>query len=173
MIQGFRPPRRLAWAVLTAAALAAAGPAYAVPAHGVPLLGVPLLGVPAHGRPHAPAPVRDDVPDDVREGLAGSAAGSGRERPGRPATEPANPEMLVASRPLPVRPPRPVPPVPPELRDPPRVVPTQPEAVVRALGTEPNERAADLAAHILPLGTGFALMGLGLGYLGMRLRKGS
>ncbi|NXY97188.1 hypothetical protein HYE82_22995, partial [Streptomyces sp. BR123] len=40
------------------------------------------------------------------------------------------------------------------------------------LATEPNDRAADLAAHLLPLGTGFALMGLGLGYLGVRLRKG-
>ncbi|WP_406366710.1 hypothetical protein [Streptomyces sp. NBC_01546] len=73
----------------------------------------------------------------------------------------------MASRPLPVRPhPRPEPPEPP-----PRVAPTPPSAVT-ALGTEPNERAADLAAHILPLGTGFALMGLGLGYMGMRLRKG-
>ncbi|MYT19969.1 hypothetical protein GTW69_06640 [Streptomyces sp. SID7760] len=44
--------------------------------------------------------------------------------------------------------------------------------MVTAIGTGRNERAADLAAHILPLGTGFALMGLGLGYLGMRLRKG-
>jgi hypothetical protein len=43
---------------------------------------------------------------------------------------------------------------------------------VAALGTEPNDRAADLAAHLLPLGTGFALMGLGLGYLGARLRRG-
>ncbi|MEU9298981.1 hypothetical protein [Streptomyces sp. NPDC048269] len=216
MIQGFRPPRRLAWVVLTAAALAAAGPAYAVPVRAVPVravpvgavpvgavpalgirvpavsaLGIRVRAVPPYGRSHVTAPVLDDVPEDVREGLAGSAAGSGRERPGRPAAEPANPEMLVASRPLPVRPARPVPavpaapavpavpavppvaPVPPELRDPPRVVPTPPEVVVRALGTEPNERAADLAAHILPLGTGFALMGLGLGYLGVRLRRGS
>ncbi|MEU6208606.1 hypothetical protein ABZ891_01635 [Streptomyces sp. NPDC047023] len=42
-----------------------------------------------------------------------------------------------------------------------------------SLGTAPNDRAADLAAHILPLGTGFALMGLGLGYMGVRLRRGA
>jgi hypothetical protein len=47
-----------------------------------------------------------------------------------------------------------------------------PPAPVTALGTGPNERAADLAAHLLPLGTGFALMGIGLGYLGARLRRG-
>ncbi|NEC93337.1 hypothetical protein G3I71_48170, partial [Streptomyces sp. SID12501] len=43
---------------------------------------------------------------------------------------------------------------------------------VTAIGTGPNERAADLAAHILPLGTGLTLMGLGLGFMGMRLRRG-
>ncbi|MFE9631771.1 hypothetical protein [Streptomyces sp. NPDC006463] len=183
MIQGFRPPRRLARAVLTAAAFAVAGPVYAVPALAVPVLAVPVLAVPALATaalalpaPAAPAPALDDVPEDVREGLAGSAAGSGRERPGRPATEPANPEMLVASRPLlPVRPPHlepPAHPAHPAHPDAPQVAPTPPEAVVRAIGTEPNDRAADLAAHILPLGTGFALMGLGLGYLGVRLRRG-
>ncbi|MEJ8643409.1 hypothetical protein WKI68_22410 [Streptomyces sp. MS1.HAVA.3] len=68
----------------------------------------------------------------------------------------------MASRPLPVRT-RPT--------APPTVAPTPPEVVIRALDTEPNDRAADLAAHILPLGTGFALMGLGLGYMGVRLRR--
>ncbi|MGW8779673.1 molybdopterin-dependent oxidoreductase, partial [Streptomyces sp. NPDC055796] len=67
--------------------------------------------------------------------------------------------------------PRPVQPPPPASRPSPPGPPSPPP-VVTAIGTGPNERAADLAAHILPLGTGFALMGLGLGYLGMRLRKG-
>lgn len=152
MIQGFRPPRWLICAALASAALTSTPAAAA-----------------ANAAPRAwwqlPA-VAGEVRDTPREGLAGSAAGAGRPRPGRPVTEPANPEMLVASRPLPVRP-RPEPP------DPSRIAaPTPPPAAVTALGTRPNERAADLAAHILPLGTGFALMGLGLGYLGMRLRKG-
>ncbi|MFD9405695.1 hypothetical protein ACFWBN_01560 [Streptomyces sp. NPDC059989] len=153
MTHGFRPPRWLACAALAAAALAPAASACAVP----------LAPAPGAAPPAAAAP-RAVVVDDPELDLAGSAAGVGRERPGRPAGEAANPEMLVASRPLPVRPhtepPAPLP-----------VTPTPPE-VVTALGTEPNERAADLAAHILPLGTGFALMGLGLGYLGMRLRRG-
>ncbi|MBT2472734.1 hypothetical protein J7E97_34015 [Streptomyces sp. ISL-66] len=105
-----------------------------------------------------------DRADQVFEELAGSAAGAGRERPGRPATEPPNPEVVVAARPVPVRPhTEPALPVP--------ATPSAP-AAISVLGTEPNERAADLAAHILPLGTGFALMGLGLGYMGMRLRRG-
>lgn len=102
--------------------------------------------------------------DQVFEELAGSAAGSGRERPGRPAAEPPNPEAVVAARPVPVRPrTEPLLPVP---------ATPSPAAPISALGTEPNERAADLAAHILPLGTGFALMGLGFGFMGMRLRRG-
>lgn len=149
MVQGFRPPRWLACAALAAAALVPAAPAHAH-AHAWHLAPAP--------RAAAPAP-----PDDTHEELAGSPAGVGRDRPGRPAGEPANPEMMVASRPLTVRPRT-------EPQTPPRPEPTPPK-VTSALGTEPNERAADLAAHILPLGTGFALMGLGLGYLGIRLRR--
>lgn len=110
-----------------------------------------------------PAPVAD-VADRAFEDLAGSAAGAGRERPGRPVGEPANPETVLAARPVPVRPrTEPLPQAP---------APSSPPPPVSALGTEPNERAADLAAHILPLGTGFALMGLGFGYMGIRLRRG-
>ncbi|MEU7724197.1 hypothetical protein AB0B78_02920 [Streptomyces sp. NPDC040724] len=171
MIQGFRPPRWLACAALLAAALAPAASAFAGPF-------APASGA-AWRTPHAsPTPSGDDF----RE-LAGSAAGVGRERPGRLAGEPANPELIVAARPLPVRPQaRPTPPVPPPTPHPPTPPQAHPHAQppvavpsppgrVTALGTEPNDRAADLAAHILPLGTGFALMGLGLGYLGVRLRR--
>ncbi|MFB6560050.1 hypothetical protein ACFCYH_14385 [Streptomyces sp. NPDC056400] len=174
MIQGFRPPHWLACAVLAAATLAPTASAYAGP-----------FLTPAR---QATAPAS---PDDPYEELAGSVAGVGRDRPGRPVGEPANPELTVASRPLlPVRPPRtghteptertrttpppPSPPLPPPPAPPTAAVaaPSPPPAVVTALDTAPNDRAADLAAHILPLGTGFALMGLGLGYLGMRLRRG-
>ncbi|MCM9080704.1 MULTISPECIES: hypothetical protein [Streptomyces] len=156
MIQRFRPPHWLACAALAAAAVVPSASAYAGPFHSPPR--------------HVAAPAS---PDDPYEELAGSLAGVGREHPGRPAGEPADPELVVAaSRPLPARPrtepaPRPTP-------RPTTVVaaPSPPPTVVRALGTGPNDRAADLAAHILPLGTGFALMGLGLGYLGLRLRRG-
>ncbi|MGW7437804.1 hypothetical protein [Streptomyces sp. NPDC054849] len=149
MIQGFRPPRWLACAALVAAVLAPAASAYAGPL------------APARHSPARPAG------DDPYEELAGSVPGVGRERPGRPAAERANPELAVASRPLPVHPRA-------RRTAPPTTAPTPPApptAVIRAIGTEPNDRAADLAAHILPLGTGFALMGLGLGYMGMRLRR--
>ncbi|UUY48801.1 hypothetical protein NRK68_17370 [Streptomyces yangpuensis] len=186
MIQGFRPSRWLACAALTAAALAPAASAYAGPltpahrsgggaAHAARPGYVPAASS-AAGRTTAD---EADEGDGPREELAGSAAGVGRERPGRPAGEPANPELLIASRPLPVRPrtepvPPPAPPSapPPPVSQPSAADPTERDAV-SALGTEPNDRAADLAAHILPLGTGFALMGLGLGYLGVRLRRGA
>ncbi|MGZ9932186.1 hypothetical protein ACXNSR_20210 [Streptomyces sp. NC-S4] len=170
MIQSFRPPHWLACAALAAAALAPTASAYAGPF----LAPAPQFAAPAS-------------PDDPYRELAGSAAGVGREHPGRPAGEPADPELTVASRPLPVRPPRaePTPPPAPSPRAPqtPRApwaprptsavaAPSPPSSVVTTLGTAPNDRAADLAAHILPLGTGFALMGLGLGYLGVRLRRG-
>ncbi|MGW6703752.1 hypothetical protein ACWGDE_02485 [Streptomyces sp. NPDC054956] len=117
-----------------------------------------LITAPAHAASAA------DSAGQVFEELAGSPAGAGRERPGLPVAEPANPEAVLVSHPVPVRP---------------RTEPVQAEplipaapAVAGSLGTEPNERAADLAAHMVPLGTGFALMGTGLGFMGMRLRRG-
>ncbi|MEY2231286.1 MULTISPECIES: hypothetical protein [Streptomyces] len=157
MIQGFRPPHWLACAALAAAALAPTASAYAGP-----------FLTPSR---HVAAPSSPSSPDDPHEELAGSLAGVGREHPGRPVGEPANPELVVASRPrAPVRPraePSPRPPTGTAV-----AAPSPPPSVVTALGTGTNDRAADLAAHILPLGTGFALMGLGLGYLGVRLRRG-
>ncbi|MER6781265.1 MULTISPECIES: hypothetical protein [unclassified Streptomyces] len=185
MTQRLRAQRWLAGAAVAAAALSPAAPAAsavsaasaAASSPAGPAAAVRPLTAALPGRVPVAAPKTDDndpdpladVPHEAYEELAGSAAGVGRERPGRPAAEPANPETVLAARPLlPVRPhhrpasPRPVQPPPPP----------SPPPVVTAIGTGPNERAADLAAHILPLGTGFALMGLGLGYLGLRLRKG-
>ncbi|MFD3545628.1 hypothetical protein ACFWUW_08390 [Streptomyces sp. NPDC058655] len=159
-----RAGRLLARRAPGAAALAAAVLAAAAFVSGAaPAL---ALANPAHSRPAG-------GPDPGHGELAGTAAGAGRERPGRPVGDRVNREAMVATRPLPVRPPnRPSPPPPPS--PPPRPRP-EPTAVatgpVTALGTGPNERAADLAAHLLPLGTGFALMGVGLGYLGVRLRR--
>ncbi|MFF3678321.1 hypothetical protein ACFYYS_30670 [Streptomyces sp. NPDC002120] len=173
MIQGFRPPRWLACAALVTAALAPAASAYAGPFALTP--GAPSRTSPALRTPPA-SPTSPTPSDEAHRELAGSFAGVGRERPGRPVGEPANPELVVAARPLPVRPHvRPTPPAPPPSPPPPPPAvapsPRGPHGDVNALGTEPNDRAADLAAHILPLGTGFALMGLGLGYLGVRLRR--
>ncbi|WP_031154554.1 hypothetical protein [Streptomyces xanthophaeus] len=212
MIQGFRPQRWLACAVLAAAALT---PAVSAAASVSATSAFPAARPAARSVPAWPAAhEQEDEGGDEGDGypdLAGSAAGAGRDRPGRPVAAAANPEALAASR----RPQRPRPrtePVtpprfpghtpPPAASGAPTPAPTgtgtgrtadpDPDAstgtdtgtgtgtgtgtstphTVNALGTRPNERAADLAAHILPLGTGFALMGVGLGYLGMRLRKG-
>lgn len=176
-----RLPRWTAGAVLAAAALLAAAPAGATSARAP--------GTAARAGVVAVA----DVPEEAYEELAGSAAGVGREHPGRPVGEPP---AADAASPRPVRHAR-----PPERphqdpagphRDPagphrdsvsPHRESSAPHRAspspapghspgVNALGTEPNERAADLAAHMLPLGTGLALMGLGLGFMGMRLRQG-
>ncbi|MET9695398.1 hypothetical protein ABZY31_00475 [Streptomyces sp. NPDC006529] len=150
----------LAFTVLVPASLALA----AAPASASPLVALPA-------RHDAPVPAHYLLPGFEGPGddeLAGSAAGAGREHPGRPATEPADPEAVLASRPLPLRPR-----TAEQVAPPPRTEPSPPPPPrARAMGTGVNERAADLAAHILPLGTGFALMGVGLGYMGVRLRRG-
>ncbi|MEU2449264.1 hypothetical protein ABZ605_04315 [Streptomyces sp. NPDC012765] len=181
MVQGFRPPHWLACAALAAAALVPTASAYAGPLltparhAAAPAAALALVLARATALVPAPAPA---PPDEPYEELAGSLAGVGRERPGRPVGEPADPELTVASRPLPARPrTEPVPPPTavapsPHPTPPPLADPQRPPSAVTALGTDTNDRAADLAAHILPLGTGFALMGLGLGYLGVRLRRG-
>lgn len=157
--------RALRWtagAAMATAALLVTAPAQAA----VPTSPFTPVVTPAAVSSNDPAPVAD-VADRAFEDLAGSSAGAGRERPGRPVGEPANPETVIAARPVPAHPrTEPVLPAP--------AIPSAPPAnpMVGAFGTEPNERAADLAAHILPLGTGFALMGLGLGFMGMRLRRG-
>ncbi|MFD8146947.1 hypothetical protein [Streptomyces sp. NPDC059708] len=156
-----RLPCRTAGAALAAAALLITAPASATSARA------PVAAVRADTEAEA------SVPEEAYEELAGSAGGVGREHPGRPADAPADPEVTDVSRPLhPVRPaPRQEPPDRRRPAAPPSPSPSR-AAPVSALGTEPNDRVADLAAHLLPLGTGLALMGLGLGYMGVRLRRG-
>ncbi|MER6521363.1 MULTISPECIES: hypothetical protein [unclassified Streptomyces] len=253
-----RAPRWTAGAALAAAALLVAAPAHAQgPAAAAPSVRplarafTPALAAATTATDPAavvPASVvrasvvpASVVPEEAYEELAGSAAGSGRERPGRPVAEPAGPMAVPVTRPLrperpalperpehperrehpehpglrdgaaerpgsaqrPARPERPGLRERPELRERPGLrertrpppaharpqasevpAPSRRESVakptpeptgssaVEAMGTGPNERAADLAAHLLPLGTGFALMGLGLGFMGVRLRRG-
>ncbi|MFF3642874.1 hypothetical protein [Streptomyces sp. NPDC002564] len=91
---------------------------------------------------------------------AGSRAGEGRERPGRtdlPGTLPP------PSTPPPVRPPpKPKPkPVPVRHRD----------TAVEPTGPLPADTSLS-NLRVLPLGGGLVLIGLGLGFLGLRLRRG-
>ncbi|WP_042801216.1 hypothetical protein [Streptomyces sp. C] len=188
MTRRLRPPYRTAGAALAAAALLAAAPASATPAR-TPTVAAPALPGRAAWA-HLPA-VAAGVPQEAYEELAGSVAGVGRKHPGRPADALPDPGLAVAARP--VRPAPPARPLQPAQERPEPVAPrpdpvTSPSAAgtapgtahatahatapVTALGNEPNERAADLAAHLLPLGTGLALMGLGIGYMGVRLRRG-
>ncbi|MFD8986870.1 hypothetical protein ACFVZ4_02235 [Streptomyces goshikiensis] len=190
-----RAPHWLASAVLaaavlapvTACAVAPGAPGRIALSPASPFGAAAFAPVPGAGAPDDGGPV-GDVPRGAYEELAGSVAGAGRERPGWPVAEPANPETVLASRPLrlrprqePAEPPPPLPPTAPSRPSAPParpvrpVVPSpspEPSRPAFAQGTEPNGRAADLAAHILPLGTGLALMGLGLGFMGMRLRRG-
>ncbi|MFI0978081.1 hypothetical protein ACH4SP_13925 [Streptomyces sp. NPDC021093] len=101
--------------------------------------------------------------DRPGERLAGRRAGVGRVRPGR-APEPEAVRPVTAY--VPVAPPAPRP------QD---ATPRTPET---ARGTHPPRSLRQASARpytpgvrALPLGTGIALVGLGLGFLGMRLRR--
>ncbi|MEU7552523.1 hypothetical protein AB0B01_09200 [Streptomyces sp. NPDC044571] len=171
MSQRLRAQRWLAGAALAAAALVPTSSSLAAPPARTTPPARPEAAAPlaATAVPTRPDPVADVAHEAYGE-LAGSVAGVGRRHPGRPEAEPANPESVIVSRPVPARP---QPHQRPRAQTPlPRIAPSPPQTVT-ALGTGPNERAADLAAHLLPLGTGFALMGVGLGYLGVRLRRGA
>ncbi|MGW0757000.1 hypothetical protein ACWD1Y_11015 [Streptomyces sp. NPDC002814] len=86
---------------------------------------------------------------------AGSRAGEGRERPGRQGV--AEPVEEVPRATLPPR-------QPPESTAPPRPVEQAAEA----------ESPAEPVLRIMPLGSGLVLIGLGLGlaFLGLRMRRG-
>ncbi|MFD9904468.1 hypothetical protein [Streptomyces sp. NPDC059063] len=92
--------------------------------------------------------------------LAGSRAGEGRPRPGR--AEPLAVPDPRAWRPLPPPPP----PERPEHTPPPAADAAEPVRGQTATGPPiPGLR-------VLPLGVGLALTGLGIGFLGLRLRRG-
>ncbi|WP_369196971.1 hypothetical protein [Streptomyces djakartensis] len=109
------------------------------------------------------APTASPVPSGPGEpSRAGSRAGQGRERPGRPVAASEEPGVTDATA-LPEAPPEPVP-EPPE--------PTVEDEPVRRAATAESPTAPVL--RILPLGGGLVLIGLGLGlaFLGLRLRRG-
>ncbi|MFJ6696588.1 hypothetical protein ACIQM4_10995 [Streptomyces sp. NPDC091272] len=109
--------------------------------------------------------------------LAGRRAGLGQVRPGR-ATEPEIvrpvignvPEAPPAPRPrLPL--PRPVPPSPPSPVTPQPPEPSRGATPPADPWEEAARRPAPFTLEVLPLGTGILLVGLGLGFLAMRLRR--
>lgn len=168
---------------LTGALLLAPLP-YAV-AVGTPSPGPPSSAAPS-GMAHA-HPSSQAVSEEQH--LAGSRAGEGRRRPGRVepqqnldpyAFEAVAPDEVTQAQvtgnlPLspqvqPPEPPAPSPPQPPSTAaatpdgtlPPPRHHHRQPQAL---------PRSSDLRAHVLSLGAGLTLTGLGLGFLALRLRR--
>ncbi|MGW7413980.1 hypothetical protein [Streptomyces sp. NPDC054863] len=114
--------------------------------------------------PAPPAPSDPPVAVDRFDGrLAGRRAGVGRVRPGRtPQPEALRPVAAYV-------------PVAPPAQRPPAATPRTPEP---ARGTraptslrQASPRPYLLNVRALPLGTGIVLVGLGLGFLGMRLRR--
>ncbi|MEU3374342.1 hypothetical protein ACFYM2_02630 [Streptomyces sp. NPDC006711] len=112
--------------------------------------------------------------------LAGSRAGVGRTRPGRidaqyPSVADASDPLTPALDETPPRPPARIP-APDTARPSPPPAPTPTAAPARprlprrqspqALSTD-----SDLRFHVLSLGAGLALTGLGLGFLALRLRR--
>ncbi|MEE1754427.1 hypothetical protein [Streptomyces sp. SP18CS02] len=152
------------------------------------------------GTPHDPLRMRDalEAPavldsagaprEPVTPSLAGRPAGAGRERPGRPSsppptTDPASAGPSASATPSPSR-------TKTATADPerleaerdPRAVPEEDSSAdVGAPPTGPaaayepaaqgDETPADRQVPVLTLGFGLALMGLGVGFLGLRMRR--
>ncbi|MET9546815.1 hypothetical protein ABZY36_16085 [Streptomyces sp. NPDC006627] len=103
--------------------------------------------------PRGPLTTVDETP------RAGSRAGEGRARPGR------------ADVPLPDPPPPSTPPPSVPSRRPEQAHMTQRDTVADAGQPAPANPALS-GPRVLPLGAGLVLIGLGLGFLGLRLRRG-
>ncbi|MER7346138.1 hypothetical protein ABT390_12175 [Streptomyces aurantiacus] len=118
----------------------------------------------------APAPAPDasaPAPYYGTGSLAGNRAGEGRQRPGRVHQGAVRDPAVWRQLPPPPREVR-----RPEQSRPTPVLPPPPPTAADA----PRERAAEGPAfpglRVLPLGAGMVLIGLGLGFLGLRLRRG-
>jgi hypothetical protein len=140
------------------------------PLHVAGLLLILLAG-PAHASYATPyAPSYEPVPGESR---AGSRAGEGRERPGREA-RPTEEDIAAGRHPdspespgLPDRSEAAVVPEPPRSSAPEPFPPAGDEqASTRSVhGSEPVFR-------VLPLGSGLVLIGLGLAFVALRVRRG-
>ncbi|MFG2652855.1 hypothetical protein [Streptomyces sp. NPDC048436] len=99
------------------------------------------------------------------ETLAGSAPGEGRARPGRDEPAPS-----VASSAPPRRPPK-QPPTPVAIPSPAVKPPGKATAAADATRRTPAGPAFP-GLRVLPLGSGLVLIGLGLGFFAVRMRRG-
>ncbi|GAA0618367.1 hypothetical protein [Streptomyces crystallinus] len=122
---------------------------------GAALTGLLLVTPPAYAEDPAPA-----VPAPLDQHFAGSRAGEGRARPGRPpGSLPYVPDE--SARPIADAFESPDAPPPPSAR---------PAAAHRS---EPSRMVStsELRVHVLSMGAGLTLTGLGLGFLALRLRR--
>ncbi|MET8687492.1 hypothetical protein ABZV77_25080 [Streptomyces sp. NPDC004732] len=156
---------KASWAGRRATRAVAAVVAGVITLVGAALLAVLAAGVPAlaaYATESASGPAVGSTVTTVDEtSRAGSSAGEGRERPGG-----AQPPILD---------PPPVPYTPPPATPPPRH-PRPTPAVHRDTASDLTERTPVGPVlpnlRVLPLGGGLVLIGLGLGFLGLRLRRG-
>ncbi|MFE2426247.1 hypothetical protein ACFXJ5_05735 [Streptomyces sp. NPDC059373] len=112
--------------------------------------GAVVGAVPSSVPPHAPP-----TP------LAGDRADVGREHPGRPQTGPLRVPVPDAAAPVLATP------------DSGNAPDSDPESDPGS-GSDPTraESGSEVALEVLPLGVGLTLMGAGLGFVGLRLRRG-
>ncbi|MCC9706907.1 hypothetical protein E4N62_17520 [Streptomyces sp. MNU76] len=114
------------------------------------------------------APTAYAADPDPATSWAGSRAGEGRERPGRPDAVPAEPEDETST-------PRKSPPPNRTARAPPRPRPSQ-NAALPVPGVPPGTGTATVEEPVLQalaLGGGLILIGMGLGlaFVGLRIRR--
>ncbi|PKV86681.1 hypothetical protein [Streptomyces sp. TLI_146] len=128
---------------------------------GAALAGLLLVtppGTPAHAE-DPPPPAAPSAPSALDQRFAGTRAGEGRARPGRPpGTLPYVPDASAQ----PIADPFGSPPPPP---------PSAQPAVARKVQPSRLSTTSDLRVHVLSMGAGLTLTGLGLGFLALRLRR--
>ncbi|MEU4346903.1 hypothetical protein [Streptomyces sp. NPDC023838] len=107
---------------------------------------------------YAEDPAPDAAPSSLDQRFAGNRAGEGRARPGRPpGTLPYVPDESAQ-------------PIADAFRSPPPPPSAQPAVAGRSRPSRMST-TSDLRVHVLSMGAGLTLTGLGLGFLALRLRR--
>lgn len=123
--------------------------------------GATLAGLLLMAPPGTPAHAEDPPPasSSLDQRFAGNRAGEGRARPGRPpGTLPYVPDASAQ-------------PIADAFRSPAPPPPSAEPAVARKVQPSRLSTTSDLRVHVLSMGAGLTLTGLGLGFLALRLRR--
>lgn len=129
---------------------------------GTALAGLLFLTPPAYADEGSPPPSTRPPSPTLDQRLAGRRAGEGRARPGRaPESLPYVPDASAEPIPAAIPPATPVPP------------PSAPPAAAARKRASPGRlsSSSELRVHVLSMGAGLALTGLGLAFLALRLRR--